>query len=138
MGKTHIIVASHGQFGEALIKSASMIMGKLENTTSLSLFDGEALEDFLHKSEQQLREYENEEIVVLVDIYGGTPCNVLTALTQKFNHKVFTGVSLPMLIDLYLYVTSNEIPQLDDWFENYKASFEINTVYTNKKLGKEN
>lgn len=101
----NIIVGTHGKFGEELVHSAEMIVGKMENVTTVSLIPEWSFEDFMKKADEVLSQQEGDTIV-LVDLFGGTPSNVFTALSKKYHHQVITGVNLPTLIDLYLKVSN--------------------------------
>ena len=52
--------------------------------------------------------------IVLVDLYGGTPCNVFTVMSRKYHYPVLTGLNLPMLIDLYLKLSNMDEADLDE------------------------
>jgi PTS system mannose-specific IIA component/D-glucosaminate-specific PTS system IIA component len=133
MAKLNIVIGTHGRFGEELIKSAEMIAGKMENVKAVSLLPMMSFEDFMHEADSSLRDLEGP-VVVLVDIYGGTPCNVLTALTRKYHHNVITGLNLPMLVDLYIKGISNETLDMDEIIKNCIENLQASGVHTNKML----
>ena len=133
MGKLNIIIGTHGKFGEEIIKSAEMIVGKLENVRVISLLEGMSFEEFMQQANDILGNLEGQT-VALVDLYGGTPCNVLTALTKKYNHNVITGLNLPMLIDLYMNVINNEDLNVEQLIENCINNLKSSGVHTNKML----
>ena len=56
--------------------------------------------------DKTLSELDDGFTIVLVDLYGGTPCNTFTVLSQKYHYDVLTGLNLPMLIDLYLKLSN--------------------------------
>ena len=82
MAKLNIIVGTHGHFGEELVKSAELITGKMEGVRTLSLLPEMSFEDFMKNAEEVLSTTE-KPYVVLVDLFGGTPCNVLTVLSKS-------------------------------------------------------
>lgn len=132
--KINIIVATHGFFGQELVKSAEMIVGSTENVYHLSLTPEKSFEVFMQEA-QELLEQLTGPVLVLVDLFGGTPSNVLTVLTKKYQHQVLTGINLPMFIDLYLKATAlssiNEIETiLNEVSENAQAAI----VHTNDHL----
>lgn len=133
MGKLNIVIGTHGIFGEELIKSAEMIVGKMENIKSLSLLETMSFEEFMHQADSVLSDLEGP-VLALVDLYGGTPCNVLTALTKKYHHNVIAGFNLPMLVDLYLNVINNEVLDIDEVIKNCIESLKSSVVHTNKML----
>lgn len=133
MGNYSIVLATHGRLGEELVKSAEMIVGKSTNIYTISLLEDMSFEDFLTSAKQTLDAIQNK-FVVLVDLFGGTPSNVMTALIPKYEHKVITGVNLPILIELYLKTTMGVI----DDSEYIIAATELAktcVVVTNDKLG---
>ena len=100
MGKM-ILIGTHGRFGEELVSSAEMIMGKMEHVECCSLLSGMSFEEYAASVEQILSKFPGETLC-LVDLFGGTPSNVMTALSRKYNTQVVTGLNLPMLIEVYM------------------------------------
>lgn len=133
MSKCNIIVATHGTFGLELIRSAEMIIGNTENVYSLSLLPDKSFENFLAEA-NELFEYISGPTIVLVDLFGGTPSNVLTALTKKYQHKVVTGINLPMFIELYMKVSTLEPVDLNELVEHCLAVANESVVLTNDRL----
>ena len=102
---TGIILASHGNFAVAALESIEMIAGKQENVMAFALTVDSSAEILESAIEQGLKELQKEcdQVVILCDIYGGTPFNVISKLKLRgYNFLAFTGLSLPLLIDLCL------------------------------------
>ena len=125
MAKLNIIVGTHGHFGEELVKSAELITGKMEGVRTLSLLPEMSFEDFMKNAEEVLSTTE-KPYVVLVDLFGGTPCNVLTVLSKN----------LPMLIDLYVKTLSMEDSEIDTdkLAEECIDTLKESGVHTNKQV----
>lgn len=98
MKNTTIIVMTHGNFGKELIKSAELILGKLQNIYSISLMEGEDPLDLIKKLRTLLSNSENY-FVILTDIFGGSPSNAASRFALHENVTVLSGVNLPMLIE---------------------------------------
>ena len=96
-----VLCISHGPLAGALIESAEMIAGKFENLASLGLEPSDSQESFKADLEAILGELP-EETMVLVDIFGGTPCNVLMRLANEKQKPVYAvaGMNLTMLLDV--------------------------------------
>ncbi|MCD5001959.1 PTS sugar transporter subunit IIA [Enterococcus saccharolyticus] len=95
------ILASHGPFARAALETLEMIAGKQPNMTALELQFGEGLEEFVGKYEAEIAQYPEDTIIILTDIFGGTPSNA--ALQLLFNHKniqVFSGFNIPLVLEL--------------------------------------
>ena len=129
----NIVLATHGHLGEELVRSAGMIFGEMD-VPCVSLLPGMSFEDFTAKAEEVLSSLEGDTIV-LVDLFGGTPSNVFSALSRKYNHDVITGVNLPVLIDLYTKVSSgvefDKVQLIVETLETLRES----GVHTNELLG---
>lgn len=133
MSGLNIIVATHGHFGEELVKSAEMIAGKMENVKTLSLLPELSFEDFMKQADALIANTV-KPIIVLVDLYGGTPCNVMTVLSKKYHYDVVTGVNLPMLIDLCVKTLDMEEANTDELAEQCLEILKECGIHTNKQL----
>lgn len=134
MSNLNIVVATHGKFGEELIRSAEMIAGAVENVYSLSLLPEKSFEDFLAEANELFASLEGPTIA-LVDLFGGTPSNVLTVLTKKYEHKVITGLNLPLFIDLYMKASAETI-DVEELAAGCLATGKASFVLTNDELEK--
>lgn len=136
MAKLTIIVATHGRFGEELVRSAEMIAGAMTDVYTLSLLPEKSFEDFLQEA-TDLLERITGPVIALVDLFGGTPSNVLTVLTRKYAHQVITGLNLPILLDLYMQASAAETIQLEDLVGNCFTVGHESMVLTNERLDEE-
>ena len=99
-----IIIASHGSLAEGILQSSSMIFGEQENVKAVMLKPSEGPDDIRRKVEEAVASFEGvEEILFLVDLWGGTPFNQIDGLFEVHKDKwaIITGVNLPMLIEAY-------------------------------------
>ncbi len=99
-----IIIASHGEFAHGILQSGEMIFGKQQECAACTLMPSEGPEDIKAKMEAAIASFENQdEVLFLVDIWGGTPFNQANSLISGHENKwaIVTGVNLPMLIEVY-------------------------------------
>ena len=100
-----ILIVSHGSFGEALLHSASHVLGRgLEQVRQM----GVALHDDPDKILPQARDLlsqidTGEGVLVLTDMLGATPSNIATRLLEPGRVEGLSGASLPMLIRALTY-----------------------------------
>ncbi|OCG08789.1 hypothetical protein A9G13_01635 [Gilliamella sp. wkB178] len=106
-----LFVCAHGRLGFELVNTAQMIVGELENVYAFSLESGMAPEEFGNQIETKLKEAPGE-VLCLVDLFGGTPCNQCVMLSRYYNLHIISGVNLPMLIELYNNRNECEIADL--------------------------
>lgn len=99
-----IIIASHGEFANGILQSAEMIFGKQQDVSACTLMPSEGPEDIRKKMEDAIASFENQdEVLFLVDLWGGTPFNQANGLIAGHEDKwaIVTGLNLPMLIETY-------------------------------------
>jgi PTS system mannose-specific IIA component len=95
-----VVIATHGEFGNALLSTLKMILGEVEGLVSVPLYPEDSLESFKDKMEIALQGLGDQPSgsLVLVDMVGGTPFNVAVQLVAQGRAQVVAGVNLPMLI----------------------------------------
>lgn len=104
MNEIGVILISHGYFAKYAMDSAEMIIGKQDNYKVISVTDDKDLEDVIKELEDSYNALSNgREVIVLTDIFGGTPCNAASRLILS-GKKVtaYTGFNLPVLLELLL------------------------------------
>jgi len=100
-----IILASHGGFSEGIKESGQMIFGPQEDVAAVVLTPDMGPDDFYAKVLAAIDTFsQKEEILFLVDLWGGTPFNQCSRLIEEHGTDgwvAVTGLSLPMLISAY-------------------------------------
>ncbi|MDD4370860.1 MAG: PTS sugar transporter subunit IIA [Anaerostipes sp.] len=96
----YLIVAAHGDLAKEVLNSANMVYGQVENISTVSFVPGENGTNLKRKYEEILKDV-NDQVVFLVDLFGGSPYNAAFEFALKNdNMDVVTGLSLPMLIEV--------------------------------------
>jgi mannose PTS system EIIA component len=95
-----LVVATHGQLAEELIRTAEGVCGKLEQCRAVSVNAASGMDEARARFAEAIREVETGDgVLVLTDMFGGSPANLaLTFLEERL--EVVTGVNLPMLVKL--------------------------------------
>ncbi|WP_392565528.1 mannose/fructose/sorbose PTS transporter subunit IIA [Utexia brackfieldae] len=99
-----IILASHGEFASGILQSGGMVFGEQENVTAVTLHPSESPDDLKMKMQAAIAIFKNQEqILFLVDLWGGTPFNQANNLCSEHqdNWVIVSGLNLPMLIEAY-------------------------------------
>lgn len=98
-----IVVVSHGRVAEAMVESAAMVLGAQRNVAFATLDPDMGPDDFRSALEGAIKSLEaSDEILFLVDLWGGTPFNQVGSLVEEREGWVaVTGLNLPMLIVAY-------------------------------------
>ncbi|RVT59942.1 mannose/fructose/sorbose PTS transporter subunit IIA [Niallia taxi] len=99
-----IIIASHGEFATGIMQSGAMIFGEQENVKAVTLMPSEGPENVKAKMQEAIASFDNQdEVLFLVDLWGGTPFNQANSLIEDHKDKwaIVAGMNLPMLIEAY-------------------------------------
>lgn len=132
MSKSRIIVGTHGRFGEEIIKSAKLILGESELFEAVSLLPEMSLENYLEEADKALSNAD-ENVIVFVDLLGGTPSNVFTILSKKYNYPIVTGVNLPVLLDAYFKANGDDFNAHDE-AENFTTVISESSTFIESKF----
>ena len=96
-----VVVVTHGQLAIELVNAAEMIVGDLPQFTAVSIGWHDDVNDAREEIEQAIERVRGEEgVLLLTDMFGGTPSNLGLTFLEKDRIEVITGVNLPMLIKL--------------------------------------
>ena len=105
-----VVVVTHGQLATELVNAAEMIVGDLRHFTAVSIgwHDdvGDAREEIALAIE---RVGGDGGVLLLTDMFGGTPSNLGKTFLEKDRIEVITGVNLPMLIKLADLARSSDL-----------------------------
>ena len=99
-----IILVSHGEFAEGILQSGEMIFGEQENVKAITLSPSEGPEDVKAKMKDAVTSFDDQnEVLLLVDLWGGTPFNQANTLFEEHKEKwaIVSGMNLPMVIEAY-------------------------------------
>ena len=96
-----VVVVTHGHLATELLNAAETIVGDLPRFTALSIGWHEDVRDAREEIAQAIERVQGESgVLLLTDMFGGTPSNLGMTFLEKDRLEVITGVNLPMLIKL--------------------------------------
>jgi PTS system mannose-specific IIA component len=96
-----ILIVTHADLGTELLRTAQEIVGKLPRVEAVSIQASEQIEKIRKKIETVLhRVDEGAGVLILTDLFGGTPSNLVLSYLEAGRIEVVTGVNLPMLMKL--------------------------------------
>ena len=101
-GRVGVIVVSHADYGSAMLRTAEFILGPQSDCCSISV-------DVAHEVSETVRRLDDAAqrldkgagVIVLTDMFGGTPTNLALSLLATHKVEVVTGVNLPMLLKVF-------------------------------------
>lgn len=95
-----IAVVTHCQLGQALIEAAEFILGeKPENVVPVSVNIREDADSIRKTIAETLKKLDSGEgLLILTDMFGGSPSNLSYSFLEEGRIEVISGVNLPLLI----------------------------------------
>lgn len=103
-----VVIVTHLDFGKMLLMAAEGIMGPQEGCLAVSVDITHEIDQINETIQKAVEEVDfGDGVILLTDMFGGTPSNMSLALLNTGNFEVITGVNLPMLLKI---LGSREIP----------------------------
>ena len=96
-----VVVTSHGRLANELLLTTVFIVGKAEQMVALSIDPSRPIDKLQSDIRKAIKEVDSGDgVLILTDMFGGTPANMTLAFLEDNKVEVITGVNLPMLIKL--------------------------------------
>ena len=93
------LVVSHGHLAQELVAAAEMIVGEISHIQAVSIGWHDDVNEARKEIERRISEVDSGTgVLILTDMFGGTPTNIALSLLEPGRVEVVTGVNLPMLI----------------------------------------
>ena len=93
------LIVTHGQLGQELVSAAQAIVGEISYIAAVSIGWDDDVDESKKKIEQAVAEVDQGKgVIILTDMFGGTPSNLSLPLLKRNEVDIVTGVNLPMVI----------------------------------------
>jgi mannose PTS system EIIA component len=93
------LVVSHGHLAQELVAAAEMIVGDMSYIKAVSIGWHDDVNDARNEIEKHIIEVEGGAgVLILTDMFGGTPSNIAFSFHDPGKIDVVTGVNLPMIV----------------------------------------
>jgi PTS system mannose-specific IIA component len=103
-------VVTHGQLATELLNAAEAIVGDLPRFAAVSIGWHDDMDDAREEIRQAIARLQDEGgVLLLTDMFGGTPTNLGLSFVEPDRVEVVTGVNLPMLIKLTSLRSSQDL-----------------------------
>jgi PTS system mannose-specific IIA component len=94
-----LVIITHAHLGRELVQAAAFILGGQPQMTSVSVVTQDDPEGIRQEISQAIGQVDTGEgVLLLTDMFGGTPNNISATLLEPGRVEVVTGVNLPMLL----------------------------------------
>lgn len=96
-----VLITTHGNLGKELIRAAELIRGSLKGIVHISVDQIKGVEDLKKEISNAIKKLDQGQgVLILTDLFGGTPSNISLSFMKEGKVEVITGVNLPMLLKL--------------------------------------
>ncbi len=107
------VIVTHGNLATELVSAAETIVGDSPHLTAVSI----GWHDDINIAREEIakaieRVNQGEGVLVLTDMFGGTPTNIACTFLEQSPIEVVTGVNLPMVIKLADQQPGEKLPEI--------------------------
>ncbi len=107
-----LVLVTHGRLAEEFIAATEHVVGPQPNARAISIGPDDDMEQRRRDILAAVEEVDGGEgVIVLTDMFGGTPSNLAISIMDKARVEVIAGVNLPMLIKLASVRATEPLPE---------------------------
>ncbi len=93
-----LVLVAHAGLAKELLAAAEMIVGKLGMAEAVGISPDEEVEKVLRNVTEAIDKVSGDGVIIMTDMFGGTPSNMSLSFLKDNVIEVLTGVNLPMLL----------------------------------------
>jgi PTS system mannose-specific IIA component len=94
-----LIVATHGHLAKTLVETTDYILSRPSELKPFAFLEGESPQESSKKLQALIKKCDKGKgVIILVDLFGGTPGSLALSLLEESQVEVVTGVNLPMTL----------------------------------------
>jgi PTS system mannose-specific IIA component len=116
-----IVIVTHSRLGEALIEAAEFILGgRSKALVAVSIDINQSAEKLRKNIQEGIKKVDkNDGVLILTDMFGGTPSNLSYSFLEEGRIEVLSGVNLPILVQAVNKREKLELSKLATSLENF-------------------
>ncbi len=94
-----VVIVTHYHLAEEFLQALRLIVGEVNNLMAVGLDPSTSPEEMRDQIDKAVREVDQGQgVLMLVDMFGGTPSNLCLSFLEEDRIEVVTGLNLPMLV----------------------------------------
>jgi PTS system mannose-specific IIA component len=115
-----VVIVTHCDLGKEFLRALKLIVPDVEGIRSISLDPAEKLEEMRGRILAEIRSAdESDGVLILTDMFGGTPSNVALSFHDGHHVEIVTGMNLPMLVKLATLKDNKSLEELAIFIKDY-------------------
>ncbi len=115
-----IIIVTHGKLATEMLATAELIVGKIDNAKAVDMDPSAGVEEIHNEIEKRIKEVNRGKgVLIMTDMFGGTPSNLSLSFLGRFDVEVLTGVNVPMLLRVPAAREKQTLEELAKFIRDY-------------------
>ena len=115
-----VVIVTHYRLGEEFLQALRLIVPEGPRFYAVSIDPKQSVEEMRTAIQQALGDADQGEgVLVLTDMFGGTPSNISLSFLEERRVEVVTGLNLPMLIKLATLIEKKSLDELAGFIKSY-------------------
>lgn len=96
-----VVLVTHGRLAEEFVAAMEHVVGPQQGVAAICIGPDDDMEERRQQILDSIAKVDDGSgVILLTDMFGGTPSNLSISVIEKANVEVIAGVNLPMLIKL--------------------------------------
>ncbi len=116
-----LVIATHANLGQEILQATEMIIGTLSQARAVGIRKEDSVEDIRAAVAGAIEAVDsnNEGVIIMTDMFGGTPSNISLAFLEADKVEVLTGVNLPMVLKFFNSQEGLRLGELANLLQSY-------------------
>lgn len=115
-----VVIVTHYRLGEEFLQALRLIVPDAPPYQAVSISPKQSVEAMREAVSEALKTADKGEgILILTDMFGGTPSNMSLSFLEEHRVEVVTGINLPMLIKLATMTDRKPLEELATFIKDY-------------------
>jgi mannose PTS system EIIA component len=117
---TGVVVVAHFNLGREMVAAAELIVGEQEQCKYVDIQPDVNVDTIKNTVLEAIKAVDSGDgVIILTDMFGGTPSNISLSFLEEGKVEVVTGVNLPMLIKLVTHREGQSLGELAHFITQY-------------------
>lgn len=115
-----VVVVGHGEIAPAMLREAQQIIKEVEHAVAVAIDSGAPVEQSRQQIAKAIQTVDQQGgILLLTDMFGGTPSNLCLSFLETAKVEVISGVNLPILIKLLGGLQLQPFSEVTEFIQHY-------------------
>ena len=115
-----VVIVTHYRLGEEFLQALRLILPDAPPFEAVAVDPNQPVEEIRKAIGDGLAAAEQGEgVLVLTDMFGGTPSNISLSFLDEYHVEIVTGINLPMLVKLATLTEDKPLEELATFVKEY-------------------